>query len=529
MIGLILAIGILFTKNTGTHQYGDGTTYYLMVESFVKDKNLILDNKEITRWKLGEWEEDVNKLFGVYVMVDKKGMLRFAEPILYPLLMAPFFLFLANTGFVLLNGLFLGGGIAFGYLFLRQYFNVISALLIVLMFFFSSFIPIYTAWIHPEIMLFFACSLCMWLWLAKKKLGFAALIIGIVSSARIVFLLLLVPVIIALVVKKEFKQLSKAIGMCFLGIVLMLILTFLFTGRFFPSAGGLSYIGTALSPSLSIDEIKATLINDPFNFFQGVEFQSWGLFFRNLFNFFIGRFSGIIWYAFPGMVCVIFYLLRRKRLKNEEKITGDSILLTMLLLVVVLIMVKPLNYYGGGGFICNRHFFILPALLFLPALNTFRNFKKVFFVFLLGLIVNFHIFKFEISDEDKIFYNRKYPHTSSPGVFTCVFPLRYLPLEFFQIETFPVDRVKVSDNIYLYFPLGVRKRIGKRSLVDKGGEIVIVQKNGQKYIKIQTDHREIILPPKLVLKSRKGTELRSFYYLKVADPLWVNDVFAVNY
>ena len=237
MIGLILAIGILFTKNTGTHQYGDGTTYYLMVESFVKDKNLILDNKEITRWKLGEWEEDVNKLFGVYVMVDKKGMLRFAEPILYPLLMAPFFLFLANTGFVLLNGLFLGGGIAFGYLFLRQYFNVISALLIVLMFFFSSFIPIYTAWIHPEIMLFFACSLCMWLWLAKKKLGFAALIIGIVSSARIVFLLLLVPVIIALVVKKEFKQLSKAIGMCFLGIVLMLILTFLFTGRFFPSAG----------------------------------------------------------------------------------------------------------------------------------------------------------------------------------------------------------------------------------------------------------------------------------------------------
>ena len=170
----------------------------------------------------------------------------YAKPILYPLIAAPFFFLFGANGFSLLNGLFLGGSIALSYLFLRKYFNRVDSLFIATAFFLCSFIPVYIVWVHPEMMLFFACSLSMWLWLHKDKTTLSALIIGIMSSVKIMFIFLLIPIIVVLGFDRKFKELFKAIGIYALGVGAMSFLTVLFFGQFFPYNGAKGFIYSAI-------------------------------------------------------------------------------------------------------------------------------------------------------------------------------------------------------------------------------------------------------------------------------------------
>lgn len=240
---LILIISVIFSAFLGIHGHGDANTYYLMTESLIKDGDLALDNKEIERWDSKRFQ---NVPVGVYMLVDDKGITKYAKPILYPLIAVPFFFLFGVSGFGILNGLFLGGSIALSYIFLRKHFNRPAALFTAVAFFLCSFMPVYAAWIHPEMMLFFICSLCMWLWVDKNKTALSALIIGITSSIKIVFALLLIPMVIALAFKRNFRELSKAAGMCFLGISAVLFLTVLFFGQFSFDNGAGGFIYSAI-------------------------------------------------------------------------------------------------------------------------------------------------------------------------------------------------------------------------------------------------------------------------------------------
>lgn len=244
LCSLILMVSVVFAFFLGIHRYGDANTYYLMTESFLKDGDLVLDNQEVNRRYSEKFQ---NVPVGVYVFVDEKGAMKYAKPILYPLIALPFFFFLGIQGFSLLNGLLLGGSIVFSYLYLRKHLNWINSLCIASAFFFCSFIPVYAAWIHPEMVLFFACTLCMWLWLDKNKIALSALIIGIASSAKVTFLLLLIPLIAVLIFKKKFRDSFKTIGMSFLGISMMSFLTVLCFGQFsFYHKGIMGFIYSAV-------------------------------------------------------------------------------------------------------------------------------------------------------------------------------------------------------------------------------------------------------------------------------------------
>lgn len=519
-------MSILFAIAIGVHHYGDVSSYYLMVNSLIKDGDFILDNKDVARW------QDVNIRHGAYVLpagayvlIDKDGVIRYGKPILYPLIAAPFFLFFGRVGFGILNGLFLGGSIALCYLFLKRHFNSSNSLIIGVMFFLCSFMPVYVAWIHPEMMLFFACSLCMWLWLYKNKTTLTGLIIGICSSVKIVFLLLLLPLIVVLISKKKFKQSGKAIGASLLGIGLMLFLTYLFFGQIFAyiGTGSYGYLSPNLTPYLTVEQVRNGLVAGGLPF-EEIGFNSLGLFSRNIFNFFMGRFTGIIWYALSAVICVGTYLLYRRNIKREEKILGDSILAVTLLLAVILIASRPLNYFGGRGFICNRYFFILPALLYLPTIKMVKNPKKIILMFLPGFLISSQIIINEFYFNSWSMRNWANRQVSPHGAHACTFPLRYAPLEITAIESFPVSYAKTSDNIFLYFPSGLRRKLGKKILMDKEQEVVIVQKNNTNILKFDTDKGRMLLKPEVTLKDKINKQYKSFYYFRADQPIWINDV-----
>ncbi len=508
IICFILIISSIFTVSIGVYGFGDSPSYYSMTNSLVKDGDLIIDNRDVARWNSCKFH---NVPAGTYILIDEKGTMRYAKPILYPLIAAPFFFLFGNIGFAMLNGLFLGSSIALGYIFLKKYFNKNNSLLISALFFLCSFMPVYATWIHPEMMLFFACSLCLWLWRYKNQTISAAFIIGIVSSVKIIFLLLLVPLIVILTLEKRFRELFKTIAICLLGISIMLFLTLLFIRQFSPYNGLRGYISPSRIPYFTLKDVRDALVITP-SVFKGMEFNSWGLFFRNILNFFMGRFTGIIWYAFPGVVCVAIYLLNRQRINKKEKVFGDVILLVIFLLLVMLIIIKPLNYFGGRGVVGNRYFFILPALLFLPTIKAFKKPAKIALIFLPGLFLNFQIIK------NEIFIKNYAAHTS-------VFPLRYAFLEISQIEALPVRQIGISEDIFLYTPLGLEEQVGKKILINSKQEVVIVQKNRTNYLKLETDRGEIILQPKEILKNKVSREVKSFYYFKAGRLTWVNNIY----
>jgi hypothetical protein len=256
--------------------------------------------------------------------------------------------------------------------------------------------------------------------------------------------------------------------------------------------------------------------------FEGFEFFSARLFFGNITTFFIGRFTGIVWQAFPAAVCTGAYLFYRRSISKKEKIAGDGILLSLLLLAVLLIIAKPLNYFGGRGFAGNRYFFILPALLFLPAFNVIKKPQKLMLMFLPGLCISSQILINENLIKDLYFVSRNLAYTSAHAAHTLTFPLKYAPLEIPQVEFLGMRDAKISNDMLVYAPLGLKSQVSGRILVGKGQEVIFVPKHNEGSLTLNTDRGELILQPKVTLKSKSGNENKKFYYFKAKQPTWIN-------
>jgi hypothetical protein len=223
-----------------------------MIDSLAHDADLVVNNRDVARWNLYKFE---NVPVGAYIQIGEKGIMKYAKPVLFPLIAAPFFCF-GIMGLAVMNGLFLGGSIVLAYLFLRRDFLRKDALILALLFFFGSFMPVYATWVTPETLFYFACSLCVWLWRAKDNTALAALIIGAVASAKEVFLLLLIPLIMVLACEKKFKQLCVVLMLCILSYSAMLFLTFVLLGNGFPYSGARGYVSTDFMPYQTLEKVR---------------------------------------------------------------------------------------------------------------------------------------------------------------------------------------------------------------------------------------------------------------------------------
>ncbi len=506
LAGIVILIAVL-----GVRTCGDSNTYYSMIESLINEGDFIVDNRDLTRWQ--HHYEHHKRCYGpsaVSVVVSKQGTIRYAKPIIYPFVAAVFFFLLGETGLALLNGLFLGGSILLCVSFLGKYFSKRNSFIIAIMFFFGSFMPAYLVWVHPEMMLFFACVLCMWLWLSKGKIYIAALAIAMAASVKIVFVLMLLPIVVELISKRRFKELTKTLGVFCLGAGAILGITYLFFGQISPYAGLVALLHSGVNSSLV--QLKSEMIIYPPEVF-GFIFDGWRPLLRSMLNFFIGRFTGIVWYAFPSAVCAAIYFLKRLKITRQEKLLGDSILLSALLVALTLVVARPNNYFGGLGFVCNRYFFIVPILLFLPTLKQIKNKKTIVLMFLPGMILSLQVISHEYM---------RHPRYNPSSL------LKFAPLEIYQVESMLIFNVKMKENIVLYIPAGPRKQIDRRILINAGDEIVIVQHHSAKDIKLTTNYGDIVLQAKAKLKNRQDKTFRSFYHFKACHPTWINNISAIN-
>ena len=81
----------------------------------------------------------------------------------------------------------------------------------------------------------------------------------------------------------------------------------------------------------------------------------------NVFYYFFGRFTGIVWYFFPAALALAPLLpetAASRPLASPRRARGR---------ILIYIMLMPDNYGGGGGSLANRYFLnIYPALLLPP-------------------------------------------------------------------------------------------------------------------------------------------------------------------
>ena len=140
----------------------------------------------------------------------------------------------------------------------------------------------------------------------------------------------------------------------------------------------------------------------------------------NLYYYFAGRFTGVIWYFFPAFFCLILFIFSKKRLD------GWLILAALTAEILIYILLMPDNYSGGGGTLANRYFLsIYPLFLFLPQPE-----RKPWQVGLCWGIACFFTAQILINP---------IAHSHYPDTHTKRFPFKWLPVEMTLVNNFPTN------------------------------------------------------------------------------------------
>ncbi len=140
----------------------------------------------------------------------------------------------------------------------------------------------------------------------------------------------------------------------------------------------------------------------------------------NVFYYFFGRFTGLVWYFFPALLFLVLFFLGRR---SRERWLLFAALTAEILAYVVLM---PTNYGGGGGSLANRYFMnIFPLCFFLPGPRLGKRPLALAWVFASVFIAQILV--------------TPYQSSGSPATHAKRFPIKYLPLEMTLYNEFPTN------------------------------------------------------------------------------------------
>jgi hypothetical protein len=143
----------------------------------------------------------------------------------------------------------------------------------------------------------------------------------------------------------------------------------------------------------------------------------------NLFYFFFGRFTGIVWYFFPAFLLLLLFLFTKRPGRQLEQWLVLAALAGEILVYIVLM---PDNYGGGGGSLANRYFLnIYPLFIFLPRLKISKRQLAVCWIMAALFISQILVSPFRSS---------AYPATHAKK-----FPFKALPVEMTLINNVPTN------------------------------------------------------------------------------------------
>ena len=487
---LLLLLGVLVVASllVPLHRWGDASTYYMQTASIAKDFDIEYLQEDIQR-VLEDPVDDIPA--GVFLTRTEDGRYFYSKEFSYAFFAAPFFGFLGNNGILVFNAVMFWGMILIGYLYLKKKNRNSVALITSILFFTLSAAFVYVFWVHTEIYNMFLITAGLFVWLLyyenrdNRYLLCASIIFGIATVARLPNMVLFLPIIAFEIYHKQGKNILLMIMLFSIPLLTFYGYFFIFTGNqsfyggerlrydsnypFFDGSNtststGIPTFTTGEGGRISqiLEHVPSVLPAD------GLKNLSY-----NTGYFFLGRFTGMIWY-YPFTLFALFSLglvfrgLMKETQKGQyffEQITLNQerfiILLGICLYIAAFLVFSGNNYFGGHHAVGNRYFAVYPAFLFLIGYIDLR--KILAFTLIAGVII--------IPVIAHPLENSQYPYT-----ITMHFPYRYLPVEYTQIDNLPLwnNRLSLSSDYRWYMVKGYMDNLDKAKLIGGDFEYVII-------------------------------------------------------
>jgi hypothetical protein len=304
--------------------------------------------------------------------------LYFGKALAYPIVAAPFVRFFGLNGLLLLQVTLLALAGAAGYLFLAAQSTPLRAAAFTSAFMGASALPVYAAFLMPEIFNFTLVMLAYFFWLYKEvapdsRLArpwtsvAAAILLGIATYSKPLPTAMLVAPLVALAWTRRRWFEGFALGATAVAVTCALFAFNAAVSGEFNYQGGdrKTFYGRFPfdQPDFTWDNRGGQVTTDastPQEVLTSGELPA--RFAHNLEYFLVGRHFGFIPYFFPGAVAIGFWLFSRARRDTWRVLTAGALVTSAIVLLVLL----PWTWNGGGGSPGNRYFFTAyPAFLFL--------------------------------------------------------------------------------------------------------------------------------------------------------------------
>ncbi|MDQ3170800.1 MAG: glycosyltransferase family 39 protein [Acidobacteriota bacterium] len=394
-----MAVSIDVPRTTlGIHS--DEATYYLIGHSIAADFDLEYRREDLLR----AFAEYPSGPSGVFL---KKGQtlagrpdpdqerLYFGKAFVYPLFAAPLVKIFGTNGFLLLNALLMAAVVLAAYAFLSARSSPAVSLVLALAFVFATVVPVYAVWLAPELFNFALGCLAYFCWLYKEVAPsgrskwlrdgrsdvVAAGIIGLLAFSKVTNALLVVPIVLWLVWRREWKRAILAsaafwiVMLSFFGVNVATSGDWNYQGgqignevtrnTFYPRSGGApGYpferpdIGFDVGHEKARNDDLSEIIFDENVFFTNLAWNS--------FYFLAGRHTGLVPYFFPAVFAMgAFFWLRRRRAPWQWFVLASGLAQIFLFMIS-----QPYTWNGSGGSVGNRYFmsaygifvFLLPPI-----------------------------------------------------------------------------------------------------------------------------------------------------------------------
>ncbi|MBN1355325.1 hypothetical protein JXA40_03535 [bacterium] len=357
----VLLAAVLSTdvSKSTPYLFADEAVYHAMTVSLAFDGDLVYRREDLQR---------VCRDFsagprGIILKKLDSGKIVYAKPFLYSLIAAPFYRIWHLNGFLVLNvlcwwGIFMilfrcWGGSAGAAVFAG------TALVL------SAFTP-YVLWIHPEMFSAFLVVAFIGLWrslkpsdppvITRRKIMAMGAALAVAAWIKPPSILIGIALLVNWIPARRWNWILLTSAGCFMAGVLAVSTSLAFTGSLNPYSGERKIFNEHYpleSPGVDFGDTGNNWSTESagFHFVPGVLLA-------NLKFFWIGRFSGLVWYYLPGCFCLVLWLLG-----NRDRI-GTGLLISLSTIILVHLVMIPTNYHGGGGALGNRYFTVYyPALL----------------------------------------------------------------------------------------------------------------------------------------------------------------------
>ncbi|HPQ40904.1 MAG TPA: hypothetical protein PLV45_11075, partial [bacterium] len=230
----------------------------------------------------------------------------------------------------------------------------------------SAFAP-YVLWIHTEIFTAFLVAGFTYHYLTQPADGnrrhaiWMGVFLAGATALKPPLIILGLPAVLPILRKKQWRA-----PVIFLAALIILsTLTVVLTGDINPYGGNRKIFTQQFPLDTGFDAfVKGhawSMESAGFHF-------NWNVLSWNILFFWIGRFSGLLWYFFPGVMAVTLALIHHRNRRVSALLT------TIGFLILIQIVMIPANYHGGGGALGNRLFVSLyPVLIMsLPGIPRMR-------------------------------------------------------------------------------------------------------------------------------------------------------------